>query len=126
MNYKLSDAARYSGVRSAMADDEEGEHAEPTRFVRVSRRPPPRYTASSDLELWLKRFELYVRQIGLPEDQWAAELLPLLDDTAFRVVMQLGLAESTDFGVVTENLMRQFSPKGNELQWQRRLQTRRQ
>ena len=123
---KLSDAVRYSGVRSAMADDEEGEHAEPTRFVRVSRRPPPRYTASSDLELWLKRFELYVRQIGLPEDQWAAELLPLLDDTAFRVIMQLGLAESTDFGVVTENLMRQFSPKGNELQWQRRLQTRRQ
>ena len=44
MNTKSSDAARYSGVRSGMADDEEGDHAEPTRFVRVSRRPPPRYT----------------------------------------------------------------------------------
>ena len=100
--------------------------AEPTRFVRVSLRPPPRYTASSDLELWLKRFELYVRQTGLHEDQWAAELLPLLDDTAFRVVLQLGLAESTDYKTITESLRQQLSPKGNELEWQRRLQTRRQ
>ena len=70
---------------SSESDGEEDTHvgeppAEPTRFVRVSLRPPPRYTASSDLELWLKRFELYVRQTGLHEDQWAAELLPLLDE----------------------------------------------
>ena len=87
---------------------------------------PPRYVATTDLDLWLKRFELYVRQAGIPEDQWAAELLPLLDDAAFRVVLQLGLAESTDFGTITESLMQQFSPQGNELEWQRRLQTHRQ
>ena len=124
----------YTGVRSGMSSESDGEEdthvgeppAEPTRFVRVSLRPPPRYTASSDLELWLKRFELYVRQTGLHEDQWAAELLPLLDDTAFRVVLQLGLAESTDYKTITESLRQQFSPKGNELEWQRRLQTRRQ
>ena len=99
---------------------------EPTRFVRVSLHPPPRYTASADLDLRLKRFELYVRQTGIPEDQWAAELLPLLDDAAFQVVLQLGLAESMDFNIITESLKQQFSPKGNELEWQRRLQSRRQ
>ena len=103
-----------------------GEEAptEPARFVCVSLRPPPRYTTSTDLDLWLKRFELYVRQTGIPEDQWAAELLPLLDDAAFQVVLQLGLAKSTNFNIITESLKQQFSPKGNE--WQRRLQTRRQ
>ncbi len=101
--------------------------AEPARFVRVSHRPPPRYTVSSDLDLWLRRFELYVRQAGIPENQWVAELLPLLDDEAFRVVLQLGLtAESAAFATITECLKQQFSPKGNELEWQRRLQTRRQ
>ena len=61
-----------------------------------------------------------------PEDQWAAELLPFLDDTAFRVVLQLSLAESTDFHIITESLKQQLLPKGNKLKWQRRLQTRRQ
>ena len=95
-----------------MSSDNEGEGTptEPARFVRVSLRPPPRYTASADLDLWLKRFELYVRQTGIPEDQWAAELFPLLDDAAFRVVLQLGLAESTDFNIITESLKQQFSP----------------
>ena len=109
-----------------MSSDNEGEGTptepgmptEPARFVRVSLRPPPRYTASADLDLWLKRFELYVRQTGIPEDQWAAELLPLLDDATFRVVLQLGLAESEDFNIITESLKQQFSPKGNELEWQ--------
>ena len=41
-------------------------------------------------------------------------------------MLQLGLAESTDFHIITESLKQQFSPKGNELEWQRRLQTRRQ
>ena len=72
---------------------EEDAPTEPTRYVWVSLCPPPRYAASST-DLWLKRFELYVRQIGLPEEQWAAELLPLLDDEAFRVVPQLGLESS--------------------------------
>ena len=96
-----------------------GEEAptEPTRFVCVSLRPPPRYTASGGLDLLLKQFELYVRQTGIPEDQWAAELLPLLDDAAFQVVLQVSLAESTDFNIITENLKQQFSPKGNELEW---------
>ena len=67
-----------------------------------------------------------MRQTGIPEDQWAAELRPLLDDTAIRVVLQLGLAESTDFHIITESLKYQFSPKGNKLEWQRQLQTCRQ
>ena len=80
-----------------MSLDNEGERVptEPARFIRVSLRPPPKYTVSADLDLWLKRFEHYVQQTGIPEDQWAAELLPLLDDAAFRLVLQLGLEEST-------------------------------
>ena len=80
------------------SSSDEDAPTEPTRYIRVSLRPPPRYAASTtDLDLWLKRFELYVRRIELPEEQWAAELLPLLDDEAFRVVSQLGLESSTDY-----------------------------
>ena len=77
---------------------------EPTRFVRVSLRPPPRYTVSTDLDLWLKRFELYVEQTRISEDQWAAEILTLLNDEAFRVVLQLGLMAEADFATIIECL----------------------
>ena len=52
-------------------------------FESVSLHPPPRYgTSTTILDLWLKRFQLYVRRIELSEEQWAAELLSLLDDEA--------------------------------------------
>ena len=78
---------------------------EPTRYIQVGLRPPPRYAASTtDLHLWLKRFKLYVRRIELPEEQWATELQLLLDDEAFHVVSQLGLESSTDHGAITASL----------------------
>ena len=85
-----------------MSDHKEDSTAsEPTCYVRVSLRPPPRYAASTaNLDLWLKRFELYVKRINIPEEEWAAELLPLLDDAAFRVVSQLGLESSSDYGAI--------------------------
>ena len=105
-----------------MSDQEKEDNAtatESARCVRVSLRPPPRFAASTtDLDLWLKRFELYVKRTAIPENEWAAELLPLLDDTAFRVVSQLGLESSTDYKATTSSLKQQFSPEGNELEWQ--------
>ena len=80
----------------------------------------------ADLDLWLKRFELYVKQINIPEEEWAAELLPLLDDAAFRVVSQLGLESSTDYGALTTSLNKQFFLMGNELEWQPKWHTQRQ
>ena len=53
---------------------------------------------------------------------FTAELLPFLDDTAFRVVLEVCLVGSTDFNIITESLKQQFSPKGNELEWQTRSQ----
>ena len=114
-------AALQFGVRSGLSNHKEsrstggGKDAltEPTRYVRVSLCPPSRYAASTtDMDLWLK---LYVRQIGLPEQQWVAELLPLLEDQAFRDVSQLGLQSSTDCGVITASLKHQFPPK--EMSW---------
>ena len=67
-----------------------------------------------------------MRQIEIPEDQWAAELLLLLDDEVFHVVSQLGLESSTDYEAITASLKYQFSPKGNKLERQHKLQTRRQ
>ena len=84
------------------------------------------FSSGSDLELWLKRFELYARQPSIAEDQWSKELISLLGDEPFRVVAQLGLLESTNYKTVVETLRQQFSPKGNELEWQHRLQTRTQ
>ena len=39
---------------------------------------------------------------------------------------QLGLESSTDYGAITASLKQQFPPKGNELERQHKLQTRRQ
>ena len=94
--------------------------------MRMSQRPPMRFSSGADLELWLKRFELYARQTSIPDAQWSRELISLLEDEPFRVVVQLALLESTDYSTVVETLRHQFSAKGNELEWQHRLQTRTQ
>ena len=87
----------------------------PMQLVRMSRRPPPRFAEKTDLPLWLTRFELYVRQAKIPEEQWTCELLPLLEGVPFRIVLQQGLATSTDYQAVVRCLKNQFSPDGNEL-----------
>ena len=98
----------------------------PEYSVRSSLPPSARFTPGTDLELWIKRFELYVRRIGVAKEQWTVELLPLLDDAPFRVIDQLGLVESADYDAVIAQLKRQYSPSGNEFEWQFRLQNRSQ
>ena len=90
------------GVRSGMASKEQNmevdgdsssmrDTAVPTdsreliQTVRMSLQPPPRFAEGTDLVLWLKRFEMYVRKIEVDENQWSSELLPLLEDGPFRV-----------------------------------------
>ena len=68
----------------------------------------------ANLELWLTRFELYVKELGIAENQWQ-----LLEDEAFRVVTQLGLACS-------KGLQQQFATEGNKLEWQYQLRSRMQ
>ena len=72
--------------------------------VRMSMRPPSRFTSGADFELWLKCFELYVKRAEFPKEQWTRELLPLLDDEPFRVIDQLGLTESTDYDAAVARL----------------------
>ncbi len=125
---------RYSGVRSGMAHDRDPHPEvpeEPARLadaerrpVRMSMRPPARFTAGTDLELWLTRFELYARGSAIPEADWKAELLPLLDDEAFRMVNQLGLVQAGSYDDVKTHLKTQFAPEGDVLEWQHRLQSR--
>ena len=101
-----------------MATDED-----PRGVVRMSVRPPVRYAAGADFNLWSVRFELYVKEANIPEERWTKELLPLLEDEPFRTVSQLGLLGSTDYKQVRDCLQQRFAPKGNELEWQFRLQS---
>ncbi len=101
------------------------------RPVRMSMRPPARFSAGADLELrltrfelWLTRFELYARGAAIPEAEWKTEHLPLLDDEPFRVVNQLGLVEVGSYEEVKATLKRQFSPEGDVFEWQHCLQNR--
>ena len=80
--------------------------------VRMSLRPPSRFTGGTNLILWLKRFEMYVRKVKIDESQWTSELLPLLDDGPFRVVSQQGLVDSGDYAAVTRCLRAQYAPAG--------------
>ena len=94
------------------------------QMVRMSLRPPSRYSGGTDLVLWLKRFEMYVRKAQVDESQWTGELLPLLDDGPFRVVSQQGLVDSDDYEAVTMCLRAQYAPEGNHLEWQAKFHRR--
>ena len=94
------------------------------QVVRMSLRPPVRFSPGSDFEIWFTRFEMYVKQAKIPEEQWTGELLPLLDDGPFRVICQQGLVNSTDYKAVIKCLQIQYAPEGNELEWQFKLQSR--
>jgi hypothetical protein len=59
----------------------------PDYAIRRSLRPPVRFTPGADLELWIKWFEMYVRCVGVAKEQWTRELLPLLDDEPFRIII---------------------------------------
>ena len=98
----------------------------PTAPVRMSVRPPPKFSASADLQLWLLRFELYVREANISAAQRVKELLPLLEDEPFRVVNQQGLVGSENYDAVKACLLQRFAPDGSELEWQFLLQNRTQ
>ena len=91
--------------------------------MRMSLRPP-RFSPGGDLDLWLIRFQMYVKQTSIAQERWTSELLPLLDDEPFRTISQQGLAESTDYKTVVKCLRTQYTPEGNELEWQYKLQSR--
>jgi len=73
--------------------------------------------------VWFVRCKLYVKEANIPEERWTKELLPLLEDEPFRTVSQLGLLGSTDYKQVRDCLQQRFAPKGNEQEWQFRLQS---
>ena len=92
-----------------------------------SARPPAKFTTTSDFNLWIQRFELYVEEAGLPADKRASEILSLLEDEPFRVVSQLGLVRATTpYEDIKKELQQQFCPTGTETEWQFKLQSRRQ
>ena len=64
--------------------------------------PPPRFAAKGDLDLSLKRSEMYARQANIPVDQRVKELLSLLKDEHFVVVSRQGLENSADYGTVRD------------------------
>jgi hypothetical protein len=66
--------------------DDDAAVATRSMVVRMSARPPPRFTVNSDFNLWWLRFKLYVQQNKIPDAEWVKELLPLLEDEPFRVV----------------------------------------
>ena len=69
------------------------------QVVRMSLRPPPRFTPGADLDLWITRFEMYLKQAKIAEEQWTAELLPMLDDEPFRTVLRQGLSASSLYNI---------------------------
>ena len=62
--------------------------------VRMSVRPPAKFTEKTDWSLWISRFERYVKEAKVPDSERVKELLPLLEDEPLRLVVQYGLSES--------------------------------
>ena len=97
------------------------------RIVRVSSRPPPRFSATTDFVLWMKRFTLYTEEALIPQAKLARELVSLLEDEPFRVVSQLDLAsEHLSFQDIVTCLEQHYAPQTNALQWQHQLLNRKQ
>ena len=125
------DEAATNGVRSGITSlGSEDVQSHPTggevtpRVVRMSLRPPARFTEKADFALWIRRFERYVLEAKIPDEKRTSELFPLLEDEPFRVVVQQGLVDSTDYDEVVQCLRRQYDPEGNELEFHCRFQQR--
>ena len=96
------------------------------QVVRMSLRPPPRFAPGTDLDLWITRFEMYLKQANTAEDQWTVKLLPMLDDEPFRTVLRQRLSASSQYKAVIECLRTRYAPDSNKLEWQFKLQNRMQ
>ena len=95
-----------------------------SRVVRVSARPPQKFSATADFSLWIQRFEIYLSEAEIPARKRARELVSLLDDGPFRVITQLGLVNSDEYDHLKGQLQKHYAPKGDDLEWQHQLQTR--
>ena len=60
-----------------------GSSSSAAQIVRMSLRPPTRFSPGGDLELWLTHFEMHAKHTNIPEEQWTCELLLLLEDEPF-------------------------------------------
>ena len=70
-----------SGIAAAMTT--EGTVSARRRVVVQAIHPLPRFSPGVDLDLWITRFAMYLKQTNIAEDQWTAELLPMLNDEPF-------------------------------------------
>ena len=95
-----------------------------SRVVRVSARPPQKFSATADFSLWIQHFEIYLSEAEIPARKQAHELVSLLDDGPFRVITQLGLVNSDEYDHLKGQLQKHYAPKGDDLEWQHQLQTR--
>lgn len=57
-----------------------------------------------------QRFEIYLSEAEIPETN-----MPLLDDVPFRIITQLGLVDSDNYGVLKE---KHYAKKEDDLEWQ--------
>ena len=60
----------------------------------------------------------------MPAEKRARELVTLFDDGPFRIITQLSLVNSTEYGYLKEQLQKHYVPKGDDLKWQHQLQNR--
>ena len=51
-----------------------------TKVVRYCARPPTKFTAKTDWELWFMRFDVYADEAKIGKGDRGKELLSLLDD----------------------------------------------
>ncbi|KAL5477205.1 hypothetical protein EMCRGX_G023961 [Ephydatia muelleri] len=86
--------------------------------MEVDRQVPT--SGANPIQAWAVRMS----QARIPTEQRVAELLSLLKDEPFRVVMQQGLDSDSEYSDVTEWLKAQYNPDGNELEWQAKFQHR--
>ena len=86
------------------------------RVVRMSLRPPPRFGTKGDWKLWLSRFEMYATQAKIAKDSWSKELLSLLEDEPYRMVMHHRLAQTGAYDAVCDCIQRSYAPLGSELE----------
>ena len=73
--------------------------------------------------LWIQRFEIYLSEAEILAEKRARELVFLLNDGPFRIITQLGLVNSDEYDHLKKQLQKHYAPKGDDLEWQHRLQT---
>uniref|UniRef100_A0A5S6Q9H7 RNA-directed DNA polymerase n=1 Tax=Trichuris muris TaxID=70415 RepID=A0A5S6Q9H7_TRIMR len=113
-----------NGETARMADQVRFGSGTSERATRLWCRPPPCFSSSTDVGVWLSRLNDYLMANEVPENKWAAVLRSFVDDDVYVVLAEEG--PTATYSELAARLKGRYGPDDSELMAWTRFARRRQ